>query len=171
MNFSSTSTADTLTNLDGLGRMSITQRRTQQGSSTFDSVQTRYDALGRPYEVSSPYSAGAAGSYGGSTWNTAADDALNRPTSYTDAGSGVISYTYSKNDVLVTVGPAPSGEHSKSRQLEYSGLGQLTSVCEILATGGGACGQNTSASGFFTSYTYDVLNDLTAVSQSGQGRL
>ncbi|MGA3325824.1 MAG: RHS repeat-associated core domain-containing protein [Terriglobia bacterium] len=170
------SSVDILANLDGLGRVAVKQQRQSPGSSSFDSVQTRYDALGRAYQVSPPYSASADGSYGGSAWNTTQYDALNRPTNVTDAGGGSVAYTYpptvAGNDVLMAVGSAPNDANStKKRQLEYDGLGRLTSVCEITgASGSGACSQNTSATGFFTSYTYDLLNDLTGVSQSGQSR-
>ena len=65
MNFGSSSTVDTLTTLDGLGRVSLTQRRQAHGSTTFDSVETKYDSLGRTYEVSPPYSAMQGGTYSG----------------------------------------------------------------------------------------------------------
>src|SRR5439155_19068124 len=86
------------------------------------------------------------------------------------AGGGTTTYSYSGNDVFVTIGPAPTGENSKRRQLEYDGLGRLTSVCEITsASGSGACGQNSSQTGFWTKYTYDTLGNLTGVSQNAQG--
>ncbi len=171
LNFASTSTVDILTTLDGLGRVSLTQRRQAQGSTTFDSVETTYDSLGRTYKVSPPYSAAEGGAYGGSTWNTTLYDALKRPTSVTDAGGGSVAFSYSANDMLRTVTPAPTGENPKKAQYQYDGLGRLKSVCEITgATGSGACTQNTAATGFFTSYTYDLLNNLKTVSQSGQGR-
>ena len=90
----------------------------------------------------------------------------------TDAGGGTITYSYSENDALVKLGPKPSSDNNpKSRQLEYDALGRLTSVCEITsASGSGACTQNTAATGYFTSYGHDALNNLTSVSQSGQTR-
>src|SRR5208337_4699546 len=140
-------------------------------SGTYDSVEIYYDSLGRRYQVSVPYSGGAGASYTGSSFTTYNYDALSRLTGVTDPDGGTSSTWYSKNDALLTVGPAPSGENTKRRQLEYDGLGRLTSVCEITsASGSGACSQNTAASGFFTSYSYDVLNDLLGVSQSGQSR-
>ena len=119
----------------------------------------------------SAYSAGAGAPDGGSTWNTTLYDALNRPTSVTDSGEGTLAFSYYANDVLRTLSPAPSGENPKKAQSQYDGLGRLQSVCEITsATGTGVCGQNSAATGFLTSYTYDTLNDLKTVSQSGQGR-
>jgi len=170
LNFNgSTSTVDTRTTLDGLGRVHVTQRQQSQGAANYDSVETDYNSLGRAYRVSAPYSAGAGGLYGGSTYTTTTYDTLNRPLLVT-AGGGGVSYSYPKNDVLVTVMPAPSGEHTKRRQLEYDALGRLTSVCEITsATGSGNCAQNTTATGYRTSYTYSALNSLTAVTQNAQG--
>ena len=171
LNFGSNSTVDILTNLDGLGRVSMTQRRQSQTSGTYDSVETVYDSVGRPFKVSPPYSAGAGLGYGGSVWNQTTYDVLNRPTSVTDAGGGSVAFSYSANDVLRTVNPAPSGENPKRAQYQYDALGRLQSVCEITgASGSGACTQNTAATGFFTSYGYDALNDLQTVSQSGQTR-
>jgi len=164
-----TSTVDVRTTLDGLGRTRITQRQQGQGSANYDSVETYYDALGRPYEVSVPYSAAAGVGYSGSTFTTTTYDAMSRPTLVTDGDGGALGYTYSGNDVLVTIGPAPSGENAKKRQLEYSGLGQLTSVCEVTSSSGsGNCAQNTAKTGYWTKYTYDVLNDLLSVTQNAQ---
>jgi uncharacterized protein RhaS with RHS repeats len=73
---------------------------------------------------------------------------------------------------LVTIGPAPAGESTKRRQLEYDGLGRLTSLCEITAgyTGApaGSCGQTVSQTGYLTKYTYDVLGNLLTVAQNAQ---
>jgi RHS repeat-associated protein len=170
LNFATNSTVDVLTTVDGLGRVVFSQRRQSQSSSTFDSVETAYDALGRAYETSPPYSAGAGTAYTGTTWNTSLYDALARPSAVTDAGGGQLAFSYAENDVLRTMN-APSGENPKRAQYQYDGLGRLSSVCEITsASGSGSCSQNTSATGYFTSYTYDALNDLTSVSQSGQTR-
>jgi RHS repeat-associated protein len=79
---------------------------------------------------------------------------MSRVSQITDGGNGYRSFTYSQNDVLQTVGPA----HLYKKQLEYDGLGQLTSVCEMSTTlsGTAACGQTSSQpSGFWTRYKYD----------------
>jgi RHS repeat-associated protein len=69
----------------------------------------------------------------------------------------------------VTIGPAPSGENTKRRQMEYDALGRLTSVCEITgASGSGTCGQNSPQTGFWTKYTYDALGNLLTVTQNAQ---
>jgi len=97
---------------------------------------------------------------------------LSRPVQVTDGGNGYTSYVYTDNDVLVSLGPAPTvpvTENPKSRQLEYDGLGRLTSVCELTGTtnGGGKCGQSNKQTGYWTTYTY---NHLTfGVTENSQG--
>ena len=50
LNFNgTTSTVDSRTTLDGLGRAQIVQRRQAQGSTSYDSVETDYDSVGRPW--------------------------------------------------------------------------------------------------------------------------
>ena len=64
LNFNgTTSTADTLVALDGLGRTHVAQRRQTQGGANYDSVETDYDAEGRPYQVTVPYTGTASCSY------------------------------------------------------------------------------------------------------------
>lgn len=97
-------------------------------------------------------------------------DAGNRPLITTDGGTGIVTKTYVKNDVLVAIGPAPAGENIKQKQYEYDGLGRLVSVCEVTsASGSGSCGQANPQNGFLTTYAYDALGDLTSVHQNAQG--
>ena len=164
------STQNLLSCINGLGRPYITQRKNGPGSGTYDSVEIVYDAIGHASKVSPPYSAAACSTYGSSTWNTTTYDALGRMSTFTDAGGGTRTYVYTKNDVLVKTGPAPSGETLKQRQLEYDALGRLTSVCEVSTSlsGYGTCNQSTAQQGYWTTYTYDVLGDLTGITQNSQ---
>jgi hypothetical protein len=63
-------------------------------------------------------------------------DTLGRTLSITDGGGGVFTNSYSQNDALQKLSPPPSGENLKLKQLEYDGLGRITSVCEITGTSG-----------------------------------
>ncbi len=157
--------------LDWLGRQHIHQAQQYPASGTYDSVETDYDSLGRMSRVTLPYVAGLQGTNASGPAVTTTYDALGRPLTVVDGGGGRTSYSYSNNDVLVTVGPAPAGENAKRRQLEYDALGRLTLVCEITsAAGSGSCGQSTAATGFRTLYSYDALGNLLSVNQSGQPR-
>lgn len=138
-----------------------------QNCATLDTVTSAYDSNGRLHTTSLPCA---------TSWDdpcaTAAQtftyDALNRPYQIVDAGGGTTTYTYSQNDVLVVLSPAPGTEHDKQRQYEYDALGRLTSVCEITgASGSGSCGQNTPATGYLTTYSYDALANLVGVMQAG----
>jgi RHS repeat-associated protein len=167
---SGNSAVDQLTTLDGLGRVHLQQTGEAPGSSNFDSVETDYDSLGRPSRVTLPYVGTAAQTNSSAPATITTYDALSRPLQVTDAGGGSTTYSYPQNDVLVTVGPAPSGENTKRRQLEYDGLGRLTSVCEITGLlGNGTCGQNSAppGAGYWTKYVYGPANLLT-VTQNAQ---
>ena len=163
------STTDVLATLDGLGRTLVTQRKQSPGSSSYDSIETNYDSLGRPYQTTVPYSGTAGQTNGSAPKTTTTYDALSRPTQTQDGGGGTVSFSYSANDVLQTIGPAPTGENTKRKQSEYNSVGELSSVCEITGlSGSGTCAQNTSATGYWTKYTYDTLGDLTGVTQDAQ---
>src|SRR6266481_3553915 len=166
------STVDVLTTTDGFARPLLKQTRQAPGSANFDTVQYTYDLDGRLHTTSIPCSA-LAGSGCSTPITTYQYDGLNRPTLTTDGGGGTLTYTYTptgtKYDVTVTAGPAPAGEIAKSRQMEYDGLGRLTSVCEITSgSGSGSCAQGSSKTGFWTKYTYDALGRLLTAIQNAQ---
>jgi RHS repeat-associated protein len=162
------STVDALKTLDSLGRTHVTQRR-QSPSGNYDSVESDFDSRGMPIRSTLPYSgtAGQTNSSGPSVNTTY--DALGRKTQSTDAGGKTVTISYSQNDTYRTLGPHPTGENAKQKQLEYDGLGRLTSVCEITSvTGSGACAQTSAQTGFWTKYTYDAAGNLTGVTQNAQ---
>ena len=171
---SGNSIVDTLTTNDGFGRTIFHQTKQGPSASQYDTVGTCYDSSGRVSLTTLPYSHAAITSSStacpsSNAGTSYAHDALNRSTSVSDSGGGSTAYTYSENDVLQTL-TSPT----QSKQLEYDALGRLTSVCEITsgtsAFPGGTCAQNTSPqpTGYWTKYTYDVLGDLTSVTQNAQ---
>ncbi|MGA9670305.1 MAG: hypothetical protein WBQ94_13925, partial [Terracidiphilus sp.] len=170
MNLSgSTSTSTSETTYDGLGRTLVQQTLQAPGSSYYDTVAIAYDSLGRIASQTLPYAGTLGQDAPGNPGTTTTYDPLNRPTQVADSGGGTKTYAYTQNDVLVTAGPAPSGENAKKRNLEYNGAGWLTSVCEITSSlpGYGACGQTTGYQGYLTKYTYDG-GRLTQVQQNAQ---
>jgi RHS repeat-associated protein len=170
LELNSTSYVDVVTSLDTLGRSSLSQTRQGVGSSYFDTAFQTYDSAGRPYKTFMPCQA-AEGSGCSTPSTTTTYDGMARPLTVTDGGGGTTTYTYTKNDVLIKVSPAPAGENIKQRQLEYDGLGRLTSVCEITSasgSGSGSCGQSNAEAGLLTKYTYDALDNLLTVAQNAQ---
>lgn len=167
------SVVDHRTTLDGFGRPIIGQTEQGYGAANYDSVETDYDIMGRPSKTTQQYAGVASALCSGTCPGTSTTyDPLERPDTIQDAGGGQVKYYYNQNDVLQVVSPVPSGEHAKQKQLEYDALGRLTSVCEITTgTGNGPCSQTTPQtpySGYWTQYTYDVLGDLTGVTQNSQ---
>jgi len=168
---SGASAVDNVIQLDGFGRVIVSQTRQAPGSSSYDSVETDYNPVGQVSKVTIPYSGAAGALCSGTCPGTSTSyDGLGRILSTTDAGGGSASYTYSQNDVLQTLSPAPTGENTKRKQMEYDGLGRLISVCEVTsASGSGACAQvGSQPTGYWTTYGYDVLNRLTLVTQNAQ---
>ena len=170
---SNSSTTDNLMSYDALGRPYLSQVKEGPSSTTYDSVETDYDSLGRPNRATLPYTAASGAPCSGSCpATTTTYDALGRPLTVTDGGGRTATYSYSGNDVYVSLGPAPSGENQKRKQVEYDGLGRVTSVCEVTAGTtawpGGNCAQKSSQTGYWTKYAYDALNDLLTVTQNAQ---
>jgi RHS repeat-associated protein len=170
VNFGSASTTDALKTVDSLGRTHVSQVKESQSSSTYDSVETDYDSLGRTMRTTLPYAATAGMTNSSVPGTITTYDALSRKIQTLDSNNRKVTYAYTQNDIYRTLGPAPTGENTKRKQSEYDALGRMTSVCEVTsATGSGSCAQTTSGvTGYWTQYTYDVLNDLTGVTQNAQ---
>jgi RHS repeat-associated protein len=167
----SVSTSDALTTQDSLGRTHVSQRKQSPSSSEYDSVETDYDSLGRPSRTTLPYQA-TGGTTNSSAPGTATTyDALSRKLLVKDSETTprTVTFAYNQNDTYRTLSPAPTGENTKRKQFEYDALGRLTSVCEITsATGSGACAQTSAATGYWTTYSYDLNNNLIGVTQNAQ---
>src|SRR5581483_8459453 len=165
------SVTDILTTLDGLGRSIFSQKKQGPSASNYDTTATCYDAAGHISFTSLPYSATAATSATpcpSVAGKSHLYDAFNRNTGTSDSGGGSTTYTYTKNDVYQSTGPAPI----VSKQLEYDGLGRLSSVCEITSGTStypnGTCAQTATQTGYWTKYAYDGLGDRTGVTQNAQ---
>lgn len=162
------SVSDSRTTVDGFGRPTFSQRLQTPGGTNYDTTEVDYNNVGQPYRSTMPYTATASPSSDNTTipaTNTTYD-ALGRVLTVVDKDNGQTSYTYTNNDVLVQV----SGSQVFTKQLEYDGLGRLSSVCEISSTlpGVGTCAQGTSKTGYWTKYTYDALGHLLTATQNAQ---
>ena len=130
---------------DGFGRPIGELRTVPEGTLRVD---REYDAAGRLHKVSFPYLEGGERHDTTHTYDTA--DRLRRRQ--TDDGSGMsMDYTNAATQVTDAVGAMTR------RTLDA--LGRLEKVEELSV-----------APPLTTSYTYDVLDDLTKVEQSGQER-
>jgi RHS repeat-associated protein len=156
-----------VTTFDGFSRPILSQTRQGPASSSYDSIETDYDSSGRISKVTMPYAAALGGACSGTCPGTTTTyDALDRVKVVTDGGGRTTTNVYVKNDIDQTIGPAPVVE----KQSEYDALGRLASVCEITGTanGGGSCGQTNVKTGYLTTYAYDLLDNITSVTQNAQ---
>jgi len=130
--------------------------------SSFDTVATVYDSLGRVLKQSNPYSGDSSGNAGtGVTlyWTQNTYDLLSRVTTVTLPDTQTIQTAY--NGTIVTV----TDQVGRQRQSQTDGLGRLTSVTEMNPATGLLDPTN-----YQTTYTYDLLNNLTGVNQGNQTR-
>jgi RHS repeat-associated protein len=167
------SVVEQLTTVNQFGKSIYSQQREGPSSASWDSTQVLYDNFLRPYQSTMPCVTSSGTGCSGAATTTSTFDALGRVLQTTDGGGGFVRNTYTQNDVLVEVGPAPSGENTKQKQMEYDALGRLTSVCEKTnLTGYGVCSQQTSSpNGYFTQYAFSVVSGspTTTVTQNAQG--
>jgi RHS repeat-associated protein len=132
-------------------------------------VDTGYDALGRKASVSNPYRSKAEPTYGLTQYQY---DALSRTTQITHPDGTAVVTNYTGPATQVT--DEGNGTGPVQRISETDVLGRLTSVCEVftgtlLGSNGtpAACGQSIPATGFLTTYQYDLPVNSMRVQQSG----
>lgn len=153
-----TTTSDLNSNNDGLlinkllydqmGR-TIETRRYESGTN-YIATQTQYDVLGRAYKTSNPFRPWQSES---AVWSTSTFDAFGRVLTVTTPDSAVLTTSYSGNSMTVT---DPAG---KARKSVTDALGRLITVYE-----------DPSSLNYETAYAYDVLDNLTTVTQGMQTR-
>jgi RHS repeat-associated protein len=154
--------------MDGMGRVIQTQLTSDPEGTIF--TDTIYDGLGQKFKQSNPYRSQSESTYGLTTYTY---DSLNRTTVVTHPDATSITTTYNGQDTEVS--DEGNGTRSVKRISEADVLGRLTSVCEVTGltlqanqAAPGACGQIAlAATGFLTTYQYDLLGNLTLVEQGG----
>jgi len=145
-----TNTACQKSILDKQGR-TVTAQVLDGSSNLYSAVDTQYDAFGRAYKTSNPYTSSP------SYWTQAAFDVLGRLTTTTLPDNSASSATFTDNTYTLT---DPAGIQ---RKYVMDGLGRLTSAYEPDPSSG-----NTLT--LQTSYTYNLLGELTGVTQGSQAR-
>jgi RHS repeat-associated protein len=142
--------------VDGLGRTSQTQLTSDPSGTTY--TQIIYDALGRKSEVYNPTRCSPPTTNCGTetTWGYATTnyDALSRVTSVVEQDGSTVSTNYSAVPCTTV-----TDEAGNSRQSCADGLGRMTSVLEDPGS--------SPHLNYPTTYQYDVLGDLTNVTQNG----
>lgn len=133
---------------DGLGR--TTESRQYEGGSNYIVTQQQYDGLGRVFKTSNPFRPWQSES---AVWTTSVFDGLGRVTSMTTADNAVVTTSYNGNQVTVT------DQSGRKRKSETDALGRLAYVWE-----------DPNTANYQTSYQYDVLDNLTLVTQGVQTR-
>ena len=161
----------TIESVDGFGRETESQLTSDPQGTVY--VYTAYDGDGREYAVTNPYRTTSDPTYGTTTYIY---DALGRTTKVTHPDGTYATTSYTGR--ATSVQDEGNGTAAPVRRIsQVDGMGRLTSVCEVtsstqLGPGGtpGACAQDVAATGFLTSYTYDPLGNLLAVSQGSLGQ-
>jgi RHS repeat-associated protein len=148
-----------VTTLDGLGRVIDKQIQQGAGSSSYNTQSLQRYFAGNTWEelAITPCSTtlGAQCPGAGVAELYKVYDMLRRTTNDVDAlHAGYTTTTYTNQDTVSVLNPAPSGENTKTIQQEVNGVGQITSTCRILSTGGTSCGQAVGGLGIVDTYTY-----------------
>lgn len=151
------------TRTDGFGRIVEAWSKDPQGDVN---VLTRYDALGRPTQLSNPYRPSAGET---PVFTTSAHDLAGRVVSVTTPDNAVASSAFSGNRVLET---DPAG---KQRITKTNASARLEEVWEVTTADGATESLSFPnhpevTSGYRTSYSYDTLDNLTTVNQGNRTR-
>ena len=173
---SSQSVVNPVTNVDGYGRVYSKQMETGPNTSTYDTVGISYGWSTNYFTISTSQPCDTT--LGGScpTVHTNEFDPLGRLVSKVTTSNELLTNSYSQNDILTQLAPAPSGENVKEVQTEYDGVGRQTSSCAISSAASGvvSCGQNTNTSltGVLTktSYSSALGSTIVTVTRGGQTR-
>ncbi len=161
---------------DSYGRLSRTATfNDQTGANIWDQVDTCYDALGRKSFVSYPYQNTGFGATKACSSSVEPGDAytydtLGRVRTATHSDGSVLTTNYAGSATQVI--DEGNGSLNEQRITQTDSFGRLVSVCEVssgtlLGNGGtpASCGLKIAGTGFLTTYTYDVLDNLKTVTQ------
>ena len=131
---------------DGLGR--TIETRNFEGGTAYIATQQQYDSSGRVFKKSNPFRPWQSES---ALWTTTGFDGLGRVISVTTPDNAVVTTSYTGNTVTVT------DQAGKKRKRVTDALGRLKEVYE-----------DPNGLNYLTSYSYDLLDNLTTVTQGTQ---
>jgi len=165
----STRFVDSYTFYDGRGAVKETFNNygamSDLSGSQWTTQDTEYDELGRPYRVSNPYYCGGYAWVAINPpgfWTTRTYDRLNRVTQVTmprgDDDNSLTTYTATAYDGVYTTVTDQAG---KQRRQKVDAMGRVIRLDEPTSTGLGS----TTSPNQFTSYDYDVLDNLLRITQ------
>jgi RHS repeat-associated protein len=138
--------------MDGLGYVIETELVSDPDGTDF--VNTAYDGEGSVYTRSNPHRTASSPTDGTTTYLY---DAIGRTVQVTDADGSIATTAYDLTNASSTgLCITATDEAGVSRQSCYDGMGRMTGVWE-----------NPSGLNYETNYTYDLLNNLIAVTQNG----
>ena len=169
-----TRTTDEFAHFDGLGR-EIRHIAANDEGTPYDQVDTCYDAGGRVSFKSYAYQGSGLGASQvcSGAGDSFAYDALNRVMTVTHGDGSTVLTSYT--GAATSVSDEGNGTRRVQRVSQVDGIGRMASLCEVssitltvgLSPTPAACGQDIGATGFLTTYGYDVLGNLTSVAQGG----
>jgi RHS repeat-associated protein len=133
---------------DGLGRKVKATLSSDPEGPVY--ATTSYDALGRSYQTTNPYRGTSDSTYG---VTSTLYDGLSRPVSVTEPDNSTKTWLYARNAVTFT------DEVSNQWTRTSDGLGRLI---QVLEPNGSSVGPTME-----TDYSYDLLDNLSTVTQWG----
>ena len=155
---SSSSISNTTRTTDGYGRTTNVQHQQSPSGTDYDTLSTSYGWSTNYRTVATSQACSASLGGNCATVRTNYVDPLGRLYQESTQSNETLQHTYTQNDDLAVLSPAPAGESNKQVQNEYDGLGRLTSSCAISSTVNGnvSCNQNTNntAKGVLTTASY-----------------
>lgn len=148
--------------LDGGGRELRSGGGAGSAPTGFDMVATVYDKQARVLKQSNPYSGDSSGNGTSLYWTTNSYDLLSRTTQVKLPDNQTITTTYTPAALPTEATVLVTDQVGRKRQSETDGLGRIVKVTEPDPTTGSLV--------WATSYSYDIVDNLTGVNQNGQTR-
>ena len=153
----SSKTVTSKTWFDGAGHALRAGSGAGSAPTSFDTVATVFDGMGRVAKQSNPYAGDSSGIGSPGYWTKNTYDKLSRVTTVTLPDNQTVQTSYNGSIVTVT------DQVNRQRQSASDGLGRVLSVSEQDPA--------TGSLSLVTNYTYDVLDNLTQVNQGNQLRI